>query len=116
MLSENIFYLIVIITILLTRLSILIVPEVDITFFNFVIHHFWFGVILFLIGFFIPNNNIKIWFFGIGIGLIIDQFVFMILGAGKDKEYWAIFSVTGVILLSAILFFIRKRLISYLIK
>ena len=109
--KENLFFLLILITILITRISIIIIPEVNITLFNIIIHHFWFGVILMLIGLFIPKKLFifKIGIYGIGAGLIIDQLIFMILGAGQDKEYWAFPSLIGMIIMTFIVFELRKK-------
>jgi len=113
---ENLFYLILIATILITRISIIIVPEVNIKFLDIVIHHFWFGVILMIIGLIIPKQKVypKILLYGIGAGLIIDQLIFMILGAGKDKEYWALPSLLGTIIIALVIYPIRTKVTNFL--
>ena len=115
---ENLFYLVLIATILIARISIIIVPEVDIKFLDIVIHHFWFGVILMIIGLIIPKQKVypKILLYGIGAGLIIDQLIFMILGAGKDKEYWALPSLLGTIIIALVIYPIRTKVTNFLLK
>ncbi len=115
---ENLFYLVLIATILIARISIMIVPEVDIKFLDIVIHHFWFGVILMIIGLIIPKQKVypKILLYGIGTGLMIDQLIFMILGAGKDKEYWALPSLLGTIIIILIIYPIRTKFTNFLLK
>ena len=101
-------------TILVTRLSVFLIPEVDVTFGGIIIHHFWFGAILLLGALFIPENNpFRIWLYAVGSGLFVDQLVFMILGAGNDKEYWSLPSVLGTIVLTGLIFFTRKRLVQF---
>lgn len=116
--KENIFYLIILLTILISRISIIIVPEVDIKIFDIVIHHFWFGIVLLIIGFIISNEKMyfKIFLYGIGAGLVIDQSTFMILGAGKDKEYWALPSLLGTLIITFVIYPVRSKLINYLLK
>ena len=115
---ENLFYLILIVTILITRISIIIVPEVDMKFLDIVIHHFWFGVVLMIVGLIIPKQKVypKILLYGIGAGLIIDQLIFMILGAGKDKEYWALPSFLGMIIIALVIYPIRTKITNFLLK
>jgi|TARA_Y100000310_G_C20000184_1_gene498125 peptidoglycan/LPS O-acetylase OafA/YrhL len=115
---ENLFYLILIVTILIIRISIIIVPEVDIKFLDIVIHHFWFGVILMIIGVIVPKQKVypKILLYGIGAGLIVDQLIFMILGAGKDKEYWALPSLLGTIIIVLVIYPIRTKVTNFLLK
>ena len=115
---ENLFYILVLATILISRIYIIIVPEVDVKFLNIIIHHFWFGVISMAIGFLIPKQKVysKIWLYGIGAGLIIDQLVFMVLGAGQDKEYWAPPSLLGTIIIALVIFPIRQKITNFLLK
>ncbi len=115
---ENLFYLIMILTILIARISIIIVPEVDMKFLDIVIHHFWFGVVLMIVGLLIPKQKfyLKILLYGIGAGLILDQLIFIILGAGKDKEYWALPSLLGMIIIALVIYLIRRRLTNFLLK
>lgn len=115
---ENLFYFVMILTILIARITIIIVPEVDIKFLDIVIHHFWFGVLLMIIGLIIPKLKTypKILIYGIGAGLIADQLVFMILGAGKDKEYWTLISLLGMIIIAIMIYPIRTKLTNFLLK
>lgn len=113
--KENFFYLTLLLTIIFIRISILILPEVDIRFLNVVIHHFWLGVILIMLSLSIQKQKvyIKILVYGIGFGLILDQLIFMILGAGKDKEYWALPSLLGTVIMIVVVFPIRAKLTSF---
>jgi hypothetical protein len=115
---ENIFYSVFILTIIIIRISIILVPEVDIEFFGIIIHHFYLGLFLILFGLVVPKQKLsfKILIYGIGMGLLFDQLIFIILGAGKDKEYWAPFSLYSTIIFSLILYPFRKKLINLLLK
>lgn len=108
----------IVLTIIITRISIILVPEVDIIIFNVVIHHIWFGVIIVLLGLFIPKKNVsaKILFYGVGLGLALDQVVFTLLGSGKDAEYWAWPSSLGTILLTILFFPFRKKVLNFLLN
>lgn len=115
---ENLFYLIFVLTILIVRISVITMPEFHIIFSDMLIHHFWFGIILLLVGLIMPKNKEypKIFLYGIGAGLIIDQLVFMILGAGRNKEYWALPSLLGAIIITFIIFPIRQKLTNFLLQ
>ncbi len=106
----DLFYVVFVLTILITRVLVWLVPEGDIIFGSFVVHHFWFGIVLFVIGLIFVKG--RVWFYGVGLGLIADQLVFMILGAGKDAEYWALLSVLSMVIIAAIVYLIRENLIS----
>lgn len=116
--KENIFYLLVLLTVLIIRISIFLIPEVTIKIFGLTAHHFWFGLALILIGIFIPKKKdiLRIIFCSVGIGLFIDQLMFMILGAGMDKEYWALPSLISALFLLLIIFPFRKKMTGFLLK
>lgn len=115
---ENLFYLMIVLTVLATRTSIKIVPEVHITFSGIIFHHFWIGVILMAVGLLIPLQRVypKIVLYGFGAGLIADELIFMLLGAGKNKEYWELPSLLGMIILVFVTFPIRQKLINFLLQ
>ena len=107
---ENLFYLLLLGTIVFLRVSVLIFPEKNFELFGLIIHHFWFGVPLIVASLFFRRGNVKTCIFAIGLGYIIDQIVFMILGAGFDKEYWALPSLLGTIVLVLLIFPFRKKI------
>ncbi len=117
--KENLFYFITILTILATRLSkFFFLRDVHFRIVGIIIHHFWFGLFLFLIGILISKKKrfAKILFYGIGIGLIIDELIFMLLGGGLDREYWKLFSVIGAISVAIIFYPFRKKIEEFLSK
>lgn len=107
--KENLFFLILILTILITRLSIYLVPEVDITVFGTIIHHFWIGIALITLSQIIKKASILN---PAGLGLAADQLIFILLGAGKDAQYWAAPSIIGTIIITSIVFILRKNITS----
>ena len=71
-----------------------------------------------IIGVIVPKQKVypKILLYGIGAGLIVDQLIFMILGAGKDKEYWALPSLLGTIIIVLVIYPIRTKVTNFLLK
>ena len=116
--EDNKLYLIILATIIITRLGVFLIPEVDIKMGSIIIHHFWFGIIFFLIGLLImvKYKKTKMLFLGVGFGLIIDQLIFMVLGGGKDLEYWAFFPVLGTVILLVLLFLFKDRILAWELK
>jgi len=115
----NLFYLIIILTILVMRISLfLLPPNTHVRVLGIVIHHFWFGILLIGIGLIIPKKKeyIKIFAYAIGVGLIIDELIFMVLGAGTDRQYWALPSMLGMIIILLVIFPIREKIINFLMK
>jgi hypothetical protein len=111
--KENLFYLIFILTIVLIRVGVFLIPNVDIVFWNVVIHHFWFGVVLLIAWLLIKENKIGIYSFGIGSGLMVDQLAFILLGSGGDFEYWGP-SLLGAVVLAVLIYFFRRKIVKWL--
>lgn len=109
--SAAYFFTTIVLTVLATRVGVAAIPELDIKVFDVVVHHFWFGVALLLAGMALPLKTRHATFFmkGVGLGLIVDQAVFLALGGGKDAEYWSGPSTAGAMLLLLLLFLLRRR-------
>jgi len=117
--KENIFYLIIVLTIATVRLSkFFFLQNVHLRIAGIVIHHFWIGILLLSTGFFIPKNKkiAKILLYGIGMGLIIDESMFMVFGGGLDMEYWKLQSVIGAAIVAICIYPLRKKLEKFLFK
>ncbi len=46
----------------------------------------------------------------IGLGLAADELTYIILGGGTVSDYWSVYSLAGVIMISAIIFATRDWL------
>lgn len=89
---------VVVITVLIARLSVIFFPEREVRIFGLVIHHFWYGIIFLVLVFFLPRE-MKYLILGIGIGLLLDELIFIIYGGKNDIDYWAPISSIGTIVL-----------------
>ncbi len=82
------------------RIIVFLFPGLSAVLFGFEVHHLYWGVLLIII-FLLPL--IFLWYFrsnrssffvinfifvGFGIGLVIDEFVFLVLGGTSDSDYW----------------------------
>ena len=117
--KENLFYLIVVLTILAIRLSkFFFLQNVHLIVSGIVIHHFWIGFVSLIFGFLIPKKMkiSKILLYAIGMGLIIDELVFMVFGGGLDIDYWKLQSVIGAVFIATIIFPFRKKIEEFLLK
>ena len=115
MISPNIFFSIIVATVLTIRLSVYLVPNKDVIVFGKVVHHMWFGVLLVLMACLAP---IKVPFVtaitsAVGLGLIADHIVYMLLGAGGDDKYWSHSSLLGVLVVLVLLFLLRTQLFAF---
>jgi hypothetical protein len=109
----NAFYFIFILTILAIRTWVFFFPAIKIIFNGTIIHHFFIGLILILSAVFLTERHAKwrIVPFAVGLGLVADELVYIVLGAGAvSKYYWSIYSVSGAIIMAVIVFLVRKRL------
>ena len=112
--NENLFYLIVVLAVIAMRLGVYIVPEVDVMFMGIVLHHYVFGLIMMAGAFlFEKHSNLRLWIFAIGLGLVLDEIMFLALGSGKDAQYWAPMSSYGTVLLLFAVFPLREKLLNY---
>ena len=82
-----------IITIVIIRFGVWLVPEVDMKIGPLVIHHYVFGLLLVGLTLFLSLvfgfNQYLGYVLAIGLGLFIDELGFIMIGGKKDKEYWS---------------------------
>ena len=92
------------VTVLVARLSVVFFPGREIKVFDFVIHHFWYGIVILVLAYLLPKDIklLRFMILGIGLGFVLDELVFMILGGGDDVAYWAPLSLAGTVILLGI--------------
>ena len=110
--SADVFYLLILLTVLVIRAGVYFIPNRDFILFGKVIHHMWVGVALFVLSLFVPISIpfLKLLLTAIGLGLFADHFIYMILGAGDDDAYWAQRSLLGAIFMLALLYLMRNSI------
>ena len=109
--EENKFYLVILSTVVFMRIAVMLVPNIDITIFGLIIHHLWFGILVAGIGYMMrkKNKQLSLYLIAIGVGLFIDDLIFILLGGGGDVEYWALPSLVGTTLLMLFLYPLRIK-------
>lgn len=114
----NIFYTIFILTILVTRLEVFLFPTNKIVIDGIRINHFWIGVILILLVLFLSKNyNVfKMILFPVGLGTVADELFFMIFSNRTISDYWSVYSITGLVISTVIVFIFREKLLSKIYK
>jgi len=95
-------------TFILVRLWLYFYPNTDFYIGSYNIHHLFVGIVLIVLGgipaiLFIHNNKLNefaVCVFGIGLALTLDEFIYLIVSAGKgsNKEYWLSYSYWGAII------------------
>ena len=108
----DLFFIVFIFTILLVRTGVFLFPENKLRIFGTVIHHFFIGIILIFIALLLLMKypDLRFILFSVGLGVVADEFFYMILGAGPVSKYWDVYSLTGVVLNSFIVFLIREKI------
>ena len=98
------FGMIVLITIIITRIFVLLFPYKSWYLFGHEIHHFFNGVVLVLIAslsrFFSRNEDLHkfdLYLFGIGTGLIFDEFAFVLFNV-DNANYFSGFSIYSILI------------------
>lgn len=110
--KENIFYLIFILTILAIRTGVFFFPQRKIIIDGVIIHHFWIGIILISLALLLAKrySKLKRILFPLGLAAMADELVYIAFGGATVSDYWMNYSVFGAIILSAIIFFLRKKI------
>ena len=88
-------------------------PEISTIVMRWQIHHFWVGLGMIVIGLQLSYNT-KIPIVAIGLGLIIDELAFIMLGGGGYEQYWSASSLTGLIIFTTITLFAMSKIIFFL--
>jgi hypothetical protein len=103
------FIMVVLVTIIATRILVLFFPDKSWYLFGKEVHHFFHGIVLVLIAamsrFFSRNKELHkfdIYLFGIGTGLIFDEFVFVLLGF-NNINYFSSLSFYSILIFVFIL-------------
>ncbi|MEK6918122.1 MAG: hypothetical protein AABW51_04195 [Nanoarchaeota archaeon] len=115
--KENLFYSVIVLTIILVRLKVFLFPT-HVQLFGVIIHYFWIGAIFLVLGYLVSKSYfyVKLLLISVGLGLFIDELAFMILGGGSFPQYWSIYSILGVVCLLLLSYLTRKDLWRFLEK
>ena len=109
----NLFFIVFLAAIIAIRLFVFLFPEQKLRILGTVIHHFWIGVILVVIALLLTSFSYRWILLALGLGLVADELVYMLLGAGPVlTKYWSIYSVSGAIVNSAIVFLLRQKIVN----
>ena len=116
--KENIFFIILTLTILLIRTEVFLYPSNHVSTNGLVVNHFWIGVIFILFVLFLSKsyNKSKLVIFSIGLALVVDELTFIIFSSRTINDYWSVYSILGVIIIMIIIFMYRGKLLDKLYK
>ncbi len=102
------FFLIFLGTIVFTRICLAIKPVSSPTIHGFKLHHYMYGIVLMIVGFFIQNMPM----FAIGLGLFVDELPILWKREFHYKEYKSAWCRIGVVILITLIFLCRAQILS----
>ncbi len=94
--TANYLFVIIAITVVVTRLWLLVTHLGSPTIRGFKLHHYMYGIALIVLAFLISNLTL----YGIGIGLFIDEFALVLVKKGNNfhwKEYNSLLGRVGAL-------------------
>ncbi len=116
---EDQFFVVVLITVLIVRIGLWIAGSLaadpnslGLTIFGLRLHHWMYGLVLLLIGIIIENLIVL----GVGAGLFLDEFTYILIGGSTHTDNYSWISLLGTIICILIVFYLRKRIIEIIVK
>jgi len=103
----TLFFIIFVITILVTRTFLYVNPTPSPTIKDIRLHHYMYGIVLIPIGLVVSSISI----FAVGTGLFIDELTYLIIGGKTHEDNYSKVSLIGTGLLIIGVFFLRKYLV-----
>lgn len=100
-------FIVILVTVALTRLWLFVRPTSSPRLQGFKLHHYMYGLVIGIIGYIFSVAALL----GIGLGLIIDELPLFIRYKNNDfhwKEYNSLYSRIGVVICLLLLFIIRR--------
>ncbi len=103
----NYFFLIFLITIIITRVVIFFYPIPSPTIGKFRLHHYMYGILGIIIGLFL--NSIIV--YAIGLGLFIDELTYVLMNGKTHEDNYSKISLIGTLFFVILIFFLRNYLV-----
>ena len=113
--ARFVFSVIFLFTVFITRLWVFLLPNTSSIVLNLPVHHFWVGLSMVILGLLL-SYKMKVPIVAFGLGLVIDESAFVLLGDGGYAGYWSSLSIAGAIVFSAIVFLLVPKIIIFLKK
>ena len=103
----NAFFLIFLLTVIITRLFVFYLPISSPTFGKLRIHHYMYGIILIFISFLFSNLIV----YAIGLGLFVDELTYLLIRGKTHKDNYSIISLSGTLFFVILIFLLRNYLV-----
>ena len=104
---ENFFFLIFLLTILITRVFLYFKPTPSPTIKGLRLHHYMFGLIILVFSLVMKNLIL----YSIGLGLFIDEFTFLLMRGKNHKDNYSKISLIGTAIFILIVFIFKKYIV-----
>lgn len=108
----NYFFLIFILTILITRVALFIYPVSSPTIGSLHLHHYMYG----LVGIFLGLLLQSVLIYAVGFGLFIDEVTYLLIGGKTHKDNYSAVSLLGTLCLVVVAFLLKDYLILPLLQ
>jgi len=105
--QPDFFFLVVLVTVAVTRIVLYIKPISAPTIRDFETHHYMYGFMMMLVGVVVQN----LFVYSIGFGLLVDELAFFLMRGKSSKDYQANKSTYGTVFFVIIAYFLRDRLL-----
>ena len=105
---SNQFFLIFLVTILITRLFLFLRPIPAPTIGKFRTHHYMFGILGIFIGFFMHWLVI----YAIGWGLFVDELTYLLIKGKNHEDNYSTISLMGTLIFIILIFIFRNSLVN----
>lgn len=104
------FFLIFLITIIVTRIALFLCPIASPTVKGFRIHHWMYGIFLIVLG--IVLSSIVL--YAIGLGLFVDELTYILIGGTSHKDNYSTVSLVGTVIFIIIVYIFQLPLLAIL--
>jgi len=103
------FFIIFLLTVLVTRIALYFRPTPGPTIKGFRLHHYHLGILFIAIALLFRNVTI----YAIGVGLFVDELTYIIIRGKSHKDNYSTISLIGTLLFIIIVFLFREQLIIF---
>lgn len=104
------FFLVLMTTVLVTRVFLYFCPIASPTVRGFRLHHYMYGIVGMVLG--VTFNALTL--FAIGLGLFVDEVTFILMGGKTHEDNYSKTSIVGTLIFLIIIFFTQTHLLSFL--
>lgn len=105
--TGNNFFIIFILTVIITRVLVFLFPISSPTFGKFRIHHYMYGIFGIILGLFFQSLII----YAVGWGLFIDELTYLLMRGKTHKDNYSKISLTGTLLFIVIILIFKDYLV-----